>query len=120
MSITLDRPVRTHRTAISHRDLTPIQQTGWNTVEELTYDLEQAAHAGANVAAELVLAHATAAQFLGIDLPAGDILVQCSCIDCPDACDRITAFKACAEYLDGNVQRPQCPACVKDHRHYGD
>lgn len=120
MTAILERPVNTPRAAISHRDLTTTQQTGWNTLEELTYDLEQAALTGANVAAELVLAHATAAQFLGIHLPPGDTLVQCSCANCPDACDRIVPASTCAEYRDGNTQRPQCTLCVDDHRRYGD
>ncbi|MFI0156151.1 hypothetical protein [Streptomyces lydicus] len=119
MTLILDRPVRTNRTAISHRDLTPAQQNGWDSLEELTYDLEEAAKKGANVVAELLLAHATAAQFLGIDLPAGDTLTKCSCAGCPDDCDAIVPFSACAEYLDGNVQRTQCTPCVKDHRRYG-
>ncbi|MFI1161317.1 hypothetical protein [Streptomyces sioyaensis] len=122
MTLTLERPVHTSTatTAISYRGLTPQQQNGWHSLETATYDLEQAAKAGANVIAELLLAHATAALFLGVDLPAGDTLVECSCEGCPEDCDRITAFSECAEYLDGDTQRPQCGPCAKDHRRYGD
>ncbi|BCK73958.1 hypothetical protein Srufu_079110 (plasmid) [Streptomyces libani subsp. rufus] len=116
MSITLDRPVRTLRTAISYRDLTTAQQDGWHSLEELTYDLEQAALAGANVAAELVLAHATAAGFLGIQLPAGDTLTPCSCAECPYDCDAIVPASLCAEDHSGYHPVIQCSICVRDHR----
>lgn len=118
MTALLDSPV--HTRTIAYRDLTPQQRNGWHSLERLTHDLEQAAKAGANIAAELTLAHATAALFLDVELPAGDTLVECSCETCPDACDRIVPFSECAEYLDGSIQRPQCPTCVADHRHYGD
>ncbi|WP_331756716.1 hypothetical protein [Streptomyces decoyicus] len=118
MTILMDRPVRTERTAISPRDLTPQQQDGWNRLEAATYDLEQAAKAGANIAAELVLTHATAAHFLGIDLPVGDTLVQCSCEDCD--CEDITAASLCSEDHSGYGAVIQCGTCTDEHRSLGD
>ena len=119
MTALLDGPVRTLPTAISYRDLTTQQKTGWHQLETLTHDLEEAAKAGADIAAELVLAHATAALFLGIQLPAGDTLVECTCEACPYDCDAITAVSLCAEDHSGYGPVIQCPSCVKDHRQIG-
>ncbi|MEU7435700.1 hypothetical protein AB0B07_33405 [Streptomyces sioyaensis] len=109
MTITLDRPVHTSTaTAISYRDLTPQQQAGWDQLLTDTYD--------ATDAFTIKALHRAAATWLGIQLPDGDELVECSCEMCPDACDRIAPLSLCAEYLDGDTQRPQCPACAADHR----
>uniref|UniRef100_UPI0037DC0E63 hypothetical protein n=1 Tax=Streptomyces tubercidicus TaxID=47759 RepID=UPI0037DC0E63 len=116
MTLTLDRPVT--RTAISYRNLTPQQQTGWDQLEDTNHDLEQAADAGNNVIAELLLVHATAAQFLGIDLPAGDTLVKCSCQSCN--CEAITAASLCSEDHSGYGPVIQCPTCTDEHRSLGD
>ncbi|PBC72332.1 MULTISPECIES: hypothetical protein [unclassified Streptomyces] len=121
MTITLDRPVHTSTaTAISYRDLTPQQQNGWHSLETLSTDLEAAAEQGANVVAELLLAHATAALFLGIQLPAGDTLVACTCENCPEDCDRITAATLCSEDHSGYGPVIQCGTCTDEHRSLGD
>jgi hypothetical protein len=106
MTLTLDRPVT--RTAISYQDLTPQQQAGWWKLLDRTAD--------ARDAATIKQLHADAAIWLGIQLPDGDELVECSCEGCPDACDAIAPLSLCAVYLDDTVQRPQCPACTTDHR----
>lgn len=106
MTILMDRPVT--RTAISYRNLTPQQQAGWDQLLTDTHD--------ATDAFTIKALHRAAATWLGIQLPDGDELVECSCEMCPDACDRIAPLSLCAEYLDDNVQRPQCPACAKHHR----
>ncbi|MFI7096790.1 hypothetical protein [Streptomyces lydicus] len=123
MTTLMDRPVTTAApatTAVSYRKLTKEQQKGWHSLEEATYDLEEAAKAGANIAAELLLAHATAALFLGIDLPAGDILTACTCEDCPEGCDRITAASLCSEDHSGYSPVIQCSTCTDEHRRLGD
>jgi hypothetical protein len=114
MTTLLEPPVRTQPTAISYRDLTPQQKTGWHQLETLTYDLEAQAKAGADIVDELVLAHATAARFLGIQLPAGDTLVACTCEDCD--CENITAARLCLEDHTGYGQVLQCGRCVDEHR----
>ncbi|MFE7780312.1 hypothetical protein [Streptomyces nigrescens] len=60
--------------------------------------------------------HEFTAAALDIDLPHNDELVECSCEGCPDGCDAIAPLTLCAEYLDGDTQRPQCPACADAHR----
>ncbi|MFH9426009.1 hypothetical protein [Streptomyces sp. NPDC017529] len=112
MTLTLDRPVPTRTAATSYHTLTPAQQDGWHQLLDQTAD--------ATDAATIKTLHAAAAVFLGIDLPDGDELVECSCEQCPDDCDWIGPQSLCAEYLDGTVQRTQCPSCAADHRHYGD
>jgi len=116
MTTLLEPPVRTQPTAISYRALTPQQKTGWHELETLTTDLETQAKAGADIAAELVLAHATAALFLGIDLPAGDTLIACTCEDCPDDCDAITAYSLCSEDHSGYSPVIRCGTCTDEHR----
>lgn len=112
MTAILDRPVRTHRTAVSYRDLTPREQD--------IFDRAICAAEAATNAWHIKDIHEFVAAALDIQLPDNDELVQCSCAECPDDCDAIVPFSLCGEYLDGNVQRPQCTPCVKDHRRYGD
>lgn len=109
MTALLDAPVQ--RTSVSYRDLTPQQRNGWGRLLTDTHE--------ARDAATIKALHRAAAIWLGITLPAGDELVECSCEMCPDACDRIAPLSLCAEYLDGDTQRPQCPTCATGHRHYG-
>lgn len=62
-------------------------------------------------------AHYRAAKLIGIRLPERGELALCSCeCGCQIAHD---AWRT-AVYLDGTVERGQCPACTDDHRHNGE
>lgn len=60
--------------------------------------------------------HQLTAAALGIHLSPNGELVQCSCHNCPDYCDALFDLNDAHVYLDGTIQRPQCPACTDDHR----
>lgn len=62
--------------------------------------------------------HAAAADLAGIRLPASEELAQCTCGDC--YCDLVFDAWQAGTYLDGTVERVQCPACLDDHRQTGD
>ncbi|MGW7636043.1 hypothetical protein [Streptomyces decoyicus] len=109
MTISLDRPVH-HSTAasVSYRTLAPRQQDLFHRALKAAADATNVWH--------IKDIHEFTAAALGIDIPRNDELVECSCEGCPDNCDAIAPLSLCAEYLDGSVQRPQCPACADDHR----
>lgn len=62
--------------------------------------------------------HAEAADRLGIQLPASKELALCTCGAC--YCDLVFDAWLAGTYLDGSVERVQCPGCLDDHRQTGD
>ncbi|MEW9521845.1 hypothetical protein [Streptomyces tubercidicus] len=95
-------------TSVSYQGLTPRQQDAFHRALKAAAQATNVWH--------IKDIHEFTAAALDIDLPHNDELVECSCEMCPDACDRIAPLSLCAEYLDGDTQRPQCPACADDHR----
>lgn len=62
--------------------------------------------------------HAQAAQLIGLQLPASQDIVQCTCGGC--YCDRVFDARKARTYQDGTVERVQCPVCADEHRLTGD
>lgn len=62
-------------------------------------------------------AHRAAADAIGLALPPRGEIALCSC-EC--GCQIVHDAWRTAVYLDGTVERGQCPACTDDHRHNGE
>src|ERR1041385_3926525 len=100
MTITLAQAGLTSAaTSVSYRALTPRTQDAFHRALKAAAQATNVWH--------IKDIHEFAAAVLDIDLPHNDELVECSCEGCPDGCDAIAPLSLCAEYLDGDTQRPQ-------------
>ncbi|MFK8851301.1 hypothetical protein [Streptomyces sp. Ac-502] len=102
-------PATSTRASASYRDLTEHQRTTWHLALEKAHDAIQQR----DITAFRTI-HELTAVALGLSVPHGTELVECSCDTC--YCDAIGDE---ATYRTANGL-PQCPTCTDEHPHSDD